>query len=227
MEGDTPAFLGLIRNGLASHRNPSFGGWGGRYIYRTPRAETRPIWTQGGDAGNRQTSQDLVLGSDGRPRVSDQATIWRWRTAFQNDFAARMDWTVKPFAQANHNPVVSMNGVGGTEPVTLAAFVGKPVRVSASVRDPDRHAVTYRWFHYPEAGAGIGQSLAAVSIDNADRSEAVITPTATCRPAWNQPRPKCTGSGVAHIILEVVDSGTPRLTSYRRIILNISNATSE
>ena len=27
MEGDTPAFLGLTRNGLNSYRNPSWGGW--------------------------------------------------------------------------------------------------------------------------------------------------------------------------------------------------------
>ncbi len=33
MEGDTPAFLGLINNGLESFRNPSWGGWGGRYLY--------------------------------------------------------------------------------------------------------------------------------------------------------------------------------------------------
>lgn len=222
MEGDTPAFLGLIRNGLASHRSPSWGGWGGRYIYRIPRAETRPIWTQGGDASVRPTSQDEVLGIDGRPRVSDQATIWRWRTAFQNDFAARMDWTVKPFTQANHNPVVTVNGVGGTDPVMLSGLVGEPVRVTAGVRDPDGQRVTYRWFHYSEAGAGT-TSLATVSIQNPDKSTAVITPTATCRPVWNQAKPKCTGSGVAHIILEVTDSGTPRLTSYRRVILNVSN----
>ena len=36
-----------------------------------------------------------MTGVDGRTYTSDQATIWRWRTAFQHDFAARMDWTVK------------------------------------------------------------------------------------------------------------------------------------
>ena len=28
--------------------------------------------------------------------------------------------------------------------------------------------------------------------------------------------------GVAHVILEVTDDGTPRLTSYRRVILSIA-----
>ena len=45
-EGDTPSFLGLIDNGLASAMSPAFGGWGGRYIWRQPSGETRPFWTQ-------------------------------------------------------------------------------------------------------------------------------------------------------------------------------------
>jgi hypothetical protein len=32
MEGDTPSWLNLIPNGLASWERPDFGGWGGRYI---------------------------------------------------------------------------------------------------------------------------------------------------------------------------------------------------
>jgi hypothetical protein len=38
------------------------------------------------------------------------------------------------------------------------------------------------------------------------------------------PRIPCTGGGVAHIILAVTNEGTPRLTSYRRIILHVHPA---
>jgi hypothetical protein len=62
MEGDTPSFLGLTNNGLSSYRNPSWGGWGGRYIWRQPYGETHPIWTQGGDMFRRVTSADSVTG---------------------------------------------------------------------------------------------------------------------------------------------------------------------
>ena len=62
MEGDTPSFLGLIDNGLNAYRRPDWGGWGGRYLYRMPYGETHAIWTQGGDAGSRVTSQDTVIG---------------------------------------------------------------------------------------------------------------------------------------------------------------------
>jgi hypothetical protein len=53
------------------------------------------FWTEGGDSfpGN-DNSRDTVIGVDGKAYTSDQATIWRWRTAFQHDFAARMDWTI-------------------------------------------------------------------------------------------------------------------------------------
>lgn len=42
MEGDTPSFLSLINNGLASYRNPGWGGWGGRYI-----SASKPVRPEG------------------------------------------------------------------------------------------------------------------------------------------------------------------------------------
>ncbi len=125
MEGDTPSFLGLIDNGLNSYRRPDWGGWGGRYVYRQPYGETHAIWTQGGDMFSRVTSQDTVTGVDGREYTSDQATIWRWREAFQNDFAARMDWTITDYSHANHSPLVEVNGQPGTTPIVIEAEVGQ------------------------------------------------------------------------------------------------------
>jgi hypothetical protein len=222
MEGDTPSFLGLTNNGLNSYRNPSWGGWGGRYVYRQPYGETRPIWTQGGDLFRRVTSQDTVTGADGKTYVSDQATIWRWRTAFQNDFAARMDWTVKSFADANHNPSVVVNGKDGAAPIIIEAQVGAPVTLDASLsRDPDGQRLSYQWFHYAEAGFVPGQNMAAVTISQGDTARAIVTATAACRPNWAPANRPC-AAGVAHVILSVTDNGSPALTSYRRVILNVS-----
>ena len=156
-EGDTPAFLGLVDNGLASAMSPAYGGWGGRYVWRQPHGETRPFWTQGGDSypGN-DSSRDTVTGLDGKSYTSDQATIWRWRAAFQHDFAARMDWTIKTVGEANHNPTVVVNGRQGTEPLVLDAQVGTPVILDAAgTTDPDGNTLKYSWFFYPEAGTGI------------------------------------------------------------------------
>jgi hypothetical protein len=225
MEGDTPAFLGFTDNGLASVRNPSWGGWGGRYVWRQPYGEAHPIWTQGGDAFPRITSADTVTGIDGRQHTSDQATIWRWRSAFQNDFAARMSWTQLPRARANHPPIAVVNRQDGTAPILIDAHVGRPLTLDAagSLDHDAGQRLRYRWYHYAEAGFVPGQGMAGVSIAGADTSRATVTPTEVCRPQWLPVQTPCP-TGVAHIILEVTDDGSPALTSYRRIILTVRPA---
>lgn len=226
MEGDTPAYLGLTDNGLNSFRNPSWGGWGGRYIYRQPYGESRSIWTQGGDWFPRVTSADAVVGVDGKEYTSDQATIWRWRNQFQNDFAARMDWTIKPFAQANHHPKANVNGQDGTGVITIEAKTGDNISLDASAsKDPDGNKLSYRWYHYKEAGYSgeVGKpGLADISIKDADQSKTSIAINKACREGWlADPRATCPQGGEAHVILEVTDDGLPALTSYRRVIIHV------
>ena len=242
-EGDTPSFLGLVDNGLASAMSPAFGGWGGRYVWRRPSGEPRPFFTQGGDSWpGRDSSRDTVV-VEGRAYTSDQATIWRWRRAFQNDFAARMDWTVKKPAAANHNPLVVVNGQPGREPLRLAARVGVPVMLDAAgTSDPDGDPLSLEWFFYPEAGSGIpgqpvfapGRRPAAPPPSAAGQGGIPAAPAGGPPPAparveieaadaWRAVvRPKV--AGIAHVILAVEDQGRPRLTSYRRVILEIEAA---
>jgi hypothetical protein len=236
-EGDTPSFLGLIDNGLASAISPAFGGWGGRYVWRQPRGETRPFWTQGGDSypGNDSSRDTLTI--EGRSYTSDQATIWRWRSAFQNDFAARMDWTIKERAQANHNPTVVVNGKPGSEPLVIDAPVGTAIPLDAAgTSDPDGQPLTYMWFFYPEAATGIPGHPVRVRQRPAGLpppGQGDIPSAPAGGPHEPPPRlviestigPRATvvakAPGVAHVILAVEDGGTPSLTSYRRIILNM------
>ncbi len=221
MEGDTPSYLGLIDNGLNAYRRPDWGGWGGRYIFRQPYGEPHAMWTQGGDEFFRATSQDRVVGGDGQVHISDQATIWRWREAYQNDFAARMDWTIKDFSHANHAPVLVVNGQPGTGPLELTAESGQVITLDAGgSKDPDRQALHYNWWVYEEAGLD-GLRGADVTISDANAPQARVTVKAPCREPWLRGMIPCRGEGVAHIILEVTDEGMPRLTSYRRIILQV------
>ena len=242
-EGDTPTFLGLINNGLASFMSPTYGGWGGRYVWRQFYGETHPSWTQGGDSfPGRDNSKDTVVGVDGKTYTSDQATIWRWRSAFQHDFAARMDWTIKDVRDANHNPDVVVNGQPGKAPVMIDAVAGKAVTLDATgTRDPDGQTLTYNWFLYPEAGTGIptrpvvtrglppiggGGQAGAGDIPSGPAGgprepvARVVIENAKSTKATVMPGVP----GTAHIILAVDDSGNPSLTSYRRVILNIKRA---
>jgi hypothetical protein len=219
MEGDTPSFLGLIPNGLQSGDHPNWGGWSGRYLLRQPLGESRPIWTQGGDSFPRVTSADTVNGV-----TSDQASIWRWRNEFQNDFAARMDWTVTPFAAANHPPQPVVNGISGSKELEIAVSVGKPIALDAGAStDPDRNRLAFRWFQYDEAGYDGGNfGPAPLDIAGANKARATVTATAPCRPNWLAAG-ECPRIGVAHLILAVTDNGKPALTRYKRVILRVGS----
>ncbi|MFG6442998.1 nucleoside hydrolase-like domain-containing protein [Roseateles sp. LKC17W] len=210
MEGDTPSFLGLIDNGLNSPEHPDWGGWGGRYEHYTPRkqkwhlaAETRPMWAD---------AVDEVRGADGRWHTSNQATLWRWRAAVQNDFAARMDWTTQPYAKANHPPVVKLAHAD-----ELTVRRGDTVKLSAAgSSDPDGDALSYEWFYYGEAGSftvSSGRSGQPLDIRGFDqRDVSFVVPAQRVMPP---------GTGTMHIILAVTDHGTPRLTRYRRVIVKV------
>jgi len=203
MEGDTPSWLSLVNNGLNSYQNPSWGGWGGRYEWRIFYGESRPIWTQG------IASADTVTGIDGKTYSSDEATIWRWRDQYQNDFAARMDWTINDYAHANHSPDVVVNGVAGKSVLTINAAAGQPVSLSAAgSSDPDGNQLQFQWIAYNEAGyRPILQQNPTATISGASNLSATVTASA---------------AGIFHVILAVTDNGTPNLTSYRRIILNVT-----
>ena len=81
-----------------------------------------------------------MVGRDGGTYTSDQATIWRWRAAFQHDFAARMAWTIVKPRDANHNPEVVVNGQPGRGPIPVDAVAGTALTLDAAgTRDPDGH----------------------------------------------------------------------------------------
>ncbi|MDP6634687.1 MAG: DUF1593 domain-containing protein [Phycisphaerae bacterium] len=196
MEGDTPSFLNLIDNGLAGDVSPDYGGWGGRYKLSKPEGETRAIWTN---------SDDTVV-VDGKSYSLPHASVWRWREAYQNDFAARMDWCVNPKrSDANHHPAAVVNGVKGKSVVSITARAGDTVTLNAAgSSDPDGDKISYRWFQYVEAG-----SARSVNIANKNSNKIAFK-------APNEP------GKTLHIILELRDSGQPSLFGYRRVIIAIT-----
>ncbi len=201
MEGDSPTILYLMVNGLGSPEHPDYGSWGGRYEYYTPRTrkwflepETRPIWTD---------TEDEVQGFDKAWHNSNKATIWRWRQAYQHDFAARIDWTTKPFAEANHPPVVKLN-----HPNELRAKGGETVTLSGEgTTDPDGNELTYEWIYYREVGTYEGGGVPKLLNSNQKIASMVA--------------PKVAKPETLHVVLAVRDKGIPALTRYQRVILTV------
>ncbi|MFI1744060.1 nucleoside hydrolase-like domain-containing protein [Thalassobellus sediminis] len=210
MEGDTPAFLYLVNNGLNNPDHPNWGSWGGRYELYTPKTEkwfyepeTRPIWTN---------VQDEVLGNDGEWHTTNHATIWRWREACQNDFAARMDWTIKPYNKANHPPIVKLE-----HPTYIKAKKGERIDLSAfGTTDPDGDLLSYKWFCYEEAGT---RSMSNSRTGNKHDIVGFDQQKAWLNVKTSRVMPP--GTGTMHIILAVTDNGSPRLTRYKRIIIDV------
>ena len=219
MEGDTPAFLSLIPNGLNVPERPDWGGWGGRYELQVPRredtdpagfnggvpveAETRPIWSNAVDR-----YRPYVAAPHGRPVApaprefsGNRVTVWRWREAVQNDFAARMQWSTRPYAQANHPPTVRL-----MHPLQRVGVAGDWLSLDASASsDPDGDSLSYLWFSYPEAGTW--KTPIPVGTENLAR--------------WSFRLPEVERPETAHFIVQVTDKGAPPLTRYERVVVTI------
>lgn len=199
MEGDTPSFLGLVNNGLGWLESPSYGGWGGRYVYYQPHGESRAIWTSNRD------SRDSFEYEPGKKHVSNQASLWRWRREYQHDFAARMDWCItENYKQANHNPIAVVNGNDSKDILFVTACSNNKIFLSSKgTTDPDNDIVKVNWWIYQEAG----------NIQNArlcPHGDDVVVDLSEVE-----------GGDKLHVIMQVTDEGTPSLTSYRRIIISL------
>lgn len=216
-EGDSPAFLNLIDNGLRSLENPTYGGWGGRF-----------------GIINSKLYQNTALDFDPYTnKYEAEYTLMRWFDDMQNDFAARADWTVeKKYGDANHNPNVSVK-----EGLDLKVKPGEKITLHATATDPDGDKISFKWWHYSEAdtymeykgvigdvtklilgGMEFGASrelspneiIDNITLENSDSSIVKFT----------VPKDAKKGETI-HIIVEAIDSGKYNLKHYQRVILTV------
>lgn len=215
MEGDTPATLFVLPNGLGVPENPNFGSWGGRYT----------LFDQSGRSNHYADTTDHVVGQDNRTHVSNKATIWRWREGYQNDFAARMQWTVKDFKDTLHPPIIVVNRTQSVKPFDMKALIGSRVVFDASESyDLNNRSLTFRWFHYRDVTLTQGNidEVPEIEINRLNDEGSIVSFTTpsfknACLNIFG--RPILSGCKSYHIILEVVNDGNPSTRSYRRFII--------
>jgi hypothetical protein len=128
--------------------HPDYGGWAGRYklIFDL---EARHFH----DTTDHYTSE-----IDGSTQHSGAASIWRWRTAVQHDFASRMRWTMEEDeSKLQKPPVVVVNGDDSIKFITKQCSVGDTLEFDASGSySPNGAKLTYKWFQYKEIDSYIG-----------------------------------------------------------------------
>ena len=209
-EGDSPAFLHTIPNGLRSMESPDWGGWGGRFVrvrdntWLDPVLEPGYRYPEGRWFGNSAWGRIRV-----KKEIPNDAALtaylepqWRWIDALQNDFAARADWCVKPYDQANHPPFVKLANA-----LDLKVRPGEKVLLNAKgTTDPDGDKLSYKWWQYEDADTYKG----SVKIGDSSKQDTSFTVPADAK-----------AGETIHIICEVTDDGTPPLTRYQRVIVEI------
>lgn len=210
-EGDSPAFLHTIPTGLRSLESPDWGGWGGRYVRVRDNTwlDSVPVagytypegrWFTASAWGRSSMREGSTTTSEQREKYFQP--LARWADVIQKDFAARADWCVKSFKEANHPPVVVL-----TNALNLSAKPGTTLSLSArGTSDPDGNALKYHWWQYQDAGT----YNEALEIHNAQKQDADLTVPADAR----------VGQTI-HIICEVSDNGKPTLTRYQRVVVEI------
>lgn len=140
VEGDTPAFLHVLPNGLNNPLDPHQAGWGGYFIWDIGPDEVTYAYT------NHRGKSNQVC------REYEE----HFYPATFNNFAARMDWANE--GNGNRNPEIVLDGDKSIDIITKNVNSGEVVYLDASATsDPDRDSLTFNWWIQPEAGSYLGK----------------------------------------------------------------------
>jgi len=201
-EGDTPMFLRLIPNGLNAPDHPEWGSWAGRFGRSRPEDQVPGIPK---DAGNGirnyfcPNQRDTLNGKSNR-----DFTLSRWAPHIQNDFRARLQWCVKSYEESAHPPTVLL-----ANDTPKRAHAGDTITLDASATiDPDHKDLSFEWTFYPEE-SNYPAKIPKPQIDMPNEAKTAIK------------IPKESAGQHVHFILAATTKGTPGVTRYARVIIEI------
>jgi len=203
-EGDTFTFFNLVANGLGAYRDETSGGWGGRVAVNPATQPPAPRAAQGGFGGGIEAFMKSLegIGEEG-PKTRSPSPQPNFAPAAQNDFAARVKWSVTPaFAGANHEPVVTLRSSA-----RVSAKAGETVRLEGATSDPDGNAVTAKWWRWKD-------------VDTYPGDVTLASPTSLAA-SFQVPSDAKPGQTI-QLVLEATDNGTPPLTRYQRVVVTVA-----
>jgi hypothetical protein len=186
-EGDSPAYLHLMDVGLNNLNHPHYGGWGGRLV-------------QSKDQNNRWEDGEAAADFNHYTKKMDKTyPQTRWIATLQNDFAARADWCIKPYKEANHPPIVSLS-----HKAQIKGKANQIINLSCKASDPDGQILKYKWWQYEDVDTYSGK----VEIKNADQQKAYIQVPSNLKKGET-----------IHLIIEVTDDHPLPMTRYKRVVI--------
>jgi len=200
-EGDTPAFLYCLDNGLNAPEHIDYGGWGGRFSTEKTADIESMDWVKKSNLDEKQYSPYYMYGAT----EEGASAIIKWKGDIYADFKGRMQWTVTgKYADANHHPVAIVNRDKSHGIINISAKAGKKVSLNTKdCYDPDGDALVYDWIYYTEPSTYKGK----IDIEG-DSSASFIVPS------------DASGKTI-HIILRLSDKRNDSLCSYRRVVVNV------
>jgi len=204
-EGDTFTFLNLMADGLGADREEIPGGWAGHPVLNpASRAAAAARSGQGGAPASFEAFMRSLegIGPEG-PATRAPSPSPNFVPAAQNDFAARVKWSVTSrYADANHDPVVSISGSA-----RIAARAGETVRLRGTASDPDGDALTIRWRRWKDVDTYPG--------------DASLADSTSLAASFRVPTDAAPGQTL-QLVLEVTDVGSPPLTRYGRVVVTVT-----
>ncbi|KAK8004734.1 hypothetical protein PG990_010771 [Apiospora arundinis] len=169
-------------------------------------------WGYGGrfvDMPSPDNMTRAYMDRGGNAAVQCKDAIARTVQDQMNNFVARIEWAAS--GKGNRNPVVVMNGDSSYQVATVRAAAGAEITVSAAgTMDPDGDALSYAWSQDTGVvGAGWTTAIALGGDSTPDTSFVV---------------PADAGGKDIHLMLRVVDNGTPALATWRRVIVQVTES---
>lgn len=191
-EGDSPCWMYLIPTGLRGLENSDYGTWGGRMALQFNQRS-------GKETISAVSEFDPTIG-----KMSSGYSVHRWFPQFMNDWAARADWCVNGYEDANHQPVVT------AECLDFTVYAGDTVELKGAATDPDGDNLNYDWWVYTDASKYSGAGTAYLDVWAHDVAETTFT----------VPADAAVGD-YFNIVLSVTDDGAPALTRYAQAIVTV------